>query len=52
MLTGNVDQSFATRAIECGFDPKSLSEILGHSYVKIDNNYLKPKYEKNDFIWT
>jgi site-specific recombinase XerD len=27
--------SFATRAIELGFDVKSLSEILGHSSVKI-----------------
>lgn len=27
--------TFATRCIESGFDPKTLSEILGHSSVKI-----------------
>ena len=27
--------TFATRAIECGMDVKSLSEILGHSDVKV-----------------
>ena len=27
--------TFATRCVEAGFDIKSLSEILGHSSVKI-----------------
>lgn len=30
--------TFATRCIECGFDPKTLSEILGHSDVKTTLN--------------
>ena len=35
--------TFATRCIECGFDPKSLSEILGHSDVKITlERYVHP----------
>ncbi|MBQ8439749.1 MAG: tyrosine-type recombinase/integrase, partial [Clostridia bacterium] len=25
--------TFATRCVECGFDAKSLSEILGHANV-------------------
>ena len=38
--------TFATRAIECGFDPKSLSEILGHSNVKITlDRYVHPDLE-------
>ncbi len=38
--------TFATRAIECGFDPKSLSEILGHSNVKITlDRYVHPNLE-------
>lgn len=38
--------TFATRAIECGFDPKSLSEILGHSNVKITlDRYVHPDFE-------
>ncbi len=38
--------TFATRAIECGCDPKSLSEILGHSNVKITlDRYVHPNME-------
>jgi len=38
--------TFATRAIECGIDPKSLSEILGHSNVKITlDRYVHPDFE-------
>ena len=38
--------TFATRCIECGFDPKSLSEILGHSDVKITlERYVHPSME-------
>jgi len=38
--------TFATRAIECGFDPKSLSEILGHSNVKITlDRYVHPDFD-------
>jgi integrase len=37
--------TFATRAIECGIDPKSLSEILGHANVKITLD----KYVHSDF---
>jgi integrase len=38
--------TFATRAIECGFDPKCLSEILGHSNVKITlDRYVHPDFE-------
>lgn len=38
--------TFATRAIECGFDPKSLSEILGHSNVKLTlDRYVHPDFE-------
>lgn len=43
--------TFATRCIEIGMDPKSLSEILGHSDVKVTlslyvhpTNYLKSVY--------
>ena len=43
--------TFATRCIEIGMDPKSLSEILGHSDVKVTlslyvhpTNYLKSSY--------
>ncbi len=43
--------TFATRCIEIGMDPKTLSEILGHSDVKVTlslyvhpNNKLKNKY--------
>ena len=39
--------TFATRAIECGCDPKSLSEILGHSNVKITlDRYVHPDMER------
>ena len=38
--------TFATRAIELGFDPKSLSEILGHSDVKMTLDlYVHPSLE-------
>ena len=39
--------TFATRAIELGFDVKSLSEILGHSDVKITLSlYVHPSLEQ------
>ena len=35
--------SFATRGVELGFDPKSLSEMLGHSSVNTTfNRYVHP----------
>lgn len=35
--------TFATRCIECGMDVKSLSEILGHSDIKVTlNTYVHP----------
>lgn len=38
--------TFATNCIECGTDVKSLSEILGHSDVKITlNRYVHPSFE-------
>ena len=38
--------TFATRAIEFDFDPKSLSEILGHANVNITlNRYVHPSME-------
>ncbi len=38
--------TFATRCIECGFDVKSLSEILGHASVNITlNRYVHPSME-------
>ncbi len=38
--------TFATRAIELGFDAKSLSEILGHANVKITLDlYVHPSIE-------
>ena len=50
--------SFATRAIEAGFDIKSLSEILGHStttitldrYVHSSMNFKHANMAKLDFI--
>lgn len=42
--------TFATRCIELGFDPRTLSEILGHSSVKITlDRYVHPsmKQKKN-----
>lgn len=37
--------TFATRCIESGCDPKTLSEILGHSNVKITlERYVHPDY--------
>lgn len=38
--------TFATRCVECGFDIKSLSEILGHASVNITMNlYVHPSLE-------
>lgn len=38
--------TFATRAVECGMDIKTLSEILGHSDVKITlARYVHPSME-------
>ncbi len=38
--------TFATRCIENGCDPKTLSEILGHSSVRITlERYVHPNYE-------
>ena len=34
-----IRHTFATRCIECGFDVKMLSEILGHSSVQITMDY-------------
>lgn len=39
--------TFATRCVECGFDLKSLSEILGHSDVKTTlNKYVHSSMEQ------
>ena len=39
--------TFATRCIECGFDIKSLSEILGHADVKTTlNRYVHSSMEQ------
>lgn len=39
--------TFATRCIECGFDVKSLSEILGHADVKTTlNRYVHSSMEQ------
>lgn len=38
-----IRHSFATRCVDCGFDIKSLSEILGHADVKTTMNlYVHP----------
>jgi integrase len=38
--------TFATRCIELGFDPKTLSEILGHASVEITlNKYVHPSLD-------
>lgn len=38
--------TFATRCIESGCDPKTLSEILGHSNVKITlDRYVHPSFD-------
>jgi integrase len=38
--------TFATRAVEAGFEIKSLSEILGHSSVKITlDRYVHSSFE-------
>lgn len=42
--------TFATRCVECGFDIKSLSEILGHSNVQITlNKYVHSSLELKQF---
>lgn len=39
--------TFATRCVSLGFDPKTLSEILGHSSVNITmNKYVHPTMEQ------
>ena len=39
--------TFATRCIEIGFDPKVLSEILGHTDVKITlDRYVHPSIDR------
>lgn len=39
--------TFATRCVEIGFDPKTLSEILGHSDVKITlSRYVHPSMDR------
>lgn len=43
--------TFATRCVESGFDPKLLSEILGHSSVKITlERYVHPSYDNKVFM--
>lgn len=44
--------TFATNCIKVGMDPKSLSEVLGHSNVDITLNlYVHPSFEtKKKFI--
>lgn len=44
--------TFATRCIEIGFDPKTLSEILGHSDVKVTlDRYVHPSMDlKRDYM--
>jgi integrase len=38
--------TFATRCVECGFEIKSLSEILGHANVQITlNKYVHSSFE-------
>ena len=38
--------TFATRCVEVGFEMKSLSEILGHSTVKVTlDRYVHPSME-------
>ena len=38
--------TFATRCVECGFEVKSLSEILGHANVQITlNKYVHSSFE-------
>lgn len=38
--------TFATRCVEAGMDPKTLSQILGHSNVSITlNRYVHPSFE-------
>ncbi len=33
LFHGQDGHTFATRCVECGFDTKSLSEILGHANI-------------------
>lgn len=38
--------TFATRLIDCGSDPKTVSELLGHSSVQITlNKYVHPSFD-------
>lgn len=38
--------TFATRCVEKGFDPKSLSEILGHANINTTlKNYVHPSID-------
>ena len=38
--------SFATRCVECGFELKSLSEVLGHANVQVTlNKYVHSSFE-------
>jgi len=38
--------TFATRLIDCGSDPKTVSELLGHSTVQITlNKYVHPSFD-------
>lgn len=38
--------TFATRSVECGFDAKSLSEILGHANVQTTlNKYVHSSFQ-------
>ena len=38
--------TFATRCVEKGFDPKSLSEILGHANINTTlQNYVHPSID-------
>lgn len=44
--------TFATRCIESGFDIKTLSEILGHSSVKITlDKYVHTTMKLKKIIW-
>ena len=39
--------TFASRCIECGADPKTVSELLGHSTIAMTmNRYVHPRIEQ------
>ena len=43
--------TFATRCIESGGDPKTLSEILGHSSIRITlERYVHPSYHNKELF--